>query len=592
MNLRKSTLLMLILFLPFISIGQAYAGVNATTIYNLGYPVGLAEDSAGNIYIADDHNSDASKKGIVVVPATTGMLFGQSVTAGTPKTIVAVSNPAGIAISSAGALVWSLSNGDVYALANSNQTLFGVSLSADTVTLIASGTGLRGGLDFDSTGNLYGVYIATGTFSVLPAASGTLFGQSVTANTSKTLYSNASNWFWDLAVDSAGNVFLSDGWGLQGVFVMPVNSGTMFGQSLTANTVAKLTAFGTARYAGIDVDALDAVFANTYGGTTRVISATSRTVFQRSLTANTLTNLTSTSGYILQGLLIAANGDIISGGNSTYRLVATPDLTVPGAPTIGSVTALSPTSASISFTAPASNGGATIQRYTATSSPGSISAQVVQSGSGSITVSGLTSSTAYTFRVTATNSVGTSSASSASSSITTPATDQEIAEQEAATTRAANAQREAIKRSARIEIVRMLNIPETVKVDLFRDAEILGITAGNIDALHREIFALPQKSGLEIGQVLKIARKYEVIDLIASDRVSSIYSNSLIDAGFIPADSKHKAALTNALKKKPLADRASYKAIQEVIAQETRMIQAREDRLLKIIALIASRRND
>ena len=46
--------------------------------------MGLAEDSSGNIYIADDHNPDASKKGIVVVPATTGTLFGQAVTAGTP----------------------------------------------------------------------------------------------------------------------------------------------------------------------------------------------------------------------------------------------------------------------------------------------------------------------------------------------------------------------------------------------------------------------------------------------------------------------------------------------------------------------------
>ena len=421
--------------MPFFSTSQAFAGVTATTIYSLGYPVGLAEDSAGNIYIADDHNSDSSKKGIVVVPATTGTLFGQAVTAGTPKTIVAVSNPAGIAISSGGILVWSLANGDIYGLSSSGQTLFGVSLTANTVTQIASGTGLRGGLDFDSAGNLFGVHIATGTFSVLPAASGTLFGQSVTANTSKTLYSNGSNWFWDLAVDSSGNIFISDGWGLQGVFVMPVSTGTLFGQSVTANTVEKLTAFGTTRYAGIDADASDAIYANVYGGTTKVISPTSRTVFQTALSANTLTNLSSTSGYILQGLLIASNGDIISGGNSTYRLVATPDVTVPSTPTIGVVTALSPTSASVAFTAPTSNGGATIQNYTATSTPGSITGQVFQSGSGSITVTGLTSSTAYTFTVTASNSVGTSSVSSASISITTPATDEEFAAQKIAAER-------------------------------------------------------------------------------------------------------------------------------------------------------------
>jgi hypothetical protein len=577
--------------MPFFSITGAFAGVTATTIYNLGYPVGLAEDSSGNIYIADDHNSDASKKGIVVVPATTGTLFGQAVTAGTPKTIVAVSNPAGIAISSGGVLVWSLANGDIYGLTSTNQTLFGVSLTANTVTQIASGTGLRGGLDFDSAGNLFGVYIATGTFSVLPSASGTLFGQSVTANTSKTLYSNGSNWFWDLAVDSSGNIFLADGWGLQGVFVMPVSTGTLLGQSVTANTVERLTAFGTTRYAGIDADASDAIYANVYGGTTKVISPTSRTIFQTLVSANTLTNLSSTSGYILQGLLIASNGDIISGGNSTYRLVATPDVTVPGAPTIGSVTALSPTSASVAFTAPTSNGGATIQSYTATSTPGSITGQVFQPGSGSITVTGLTSSTAYTFRVTASNSVGTSASSSASISITTPATDEELAAQKAAASRAAAAQREAEKRSARDEIVARFKILDKVTLELFNRAEVFGITSANIDELHTEIFSLPEQSRADITQVLKVARKYEVLGIIASERVKNIYSNSLIEIGLLTKEGKNKATLTQMVKKLSHEERSSYAGIKEAIEAEMAVIQARKDRLANILALIASRRN-
>ena len=590
MNLRKSVILILILLMPFFSITGAFAGVTATTIYNLGYPVGLAEDSSGNIYIADDHNSDASKKGIVVVPATTGTLFGQAVTAGTPKTIVAVSNPAGIAISSGGVLVWSLANGDIYGLTSTNQTLFGVSLTANTVTQIASGTGLRGGLDFDSAGNLFGVYIATGTFSVLPSASGTLFGQSVTANTSKTLYSG-SNWFWDLAVDSSGNIFLADGWGLQGVFVMPVSTGTLLGQSVTANTVERLTAFGTARYAGIDTDASDAIYANEYGGITKVISPTSRTIFQTLVSANTLTNLSSTSGYILQGLLIASNGDIISGGNSTYRLVATPDVTVPGAPTIGSVTALSPTSASVAFTSPTSNGGATIQSYTATSTPGSITGQVFQPGSGSITVTGLTSSTTYTFRVTASNSVGTSASSSASISITTPATNEEIAAQAAAASRAAAAQREAEKRSARDEIVARFKILDKATLELFNRAEVFGITSGNIDQFHTEIFALPEASRADITQVLKVARKYEILGIIASERVKTIYSNSLIEIGLIPKESKNKVTLTQVVKELSHEERSSYAGIKEAIEAEMAVIQARKDRLAKILALIASRRN-
>lgn len=90
---------------------------------------------------------------------------------------------------------------------------------------------------------------------------------------------------------------------------------------------------------------------------------------------------------------------------------------VPDAPAIGTVTAGNG-QATVPFTAPVSDGGATITSYTAISSPGNISATVNQSGSGSITVTGLTNGTAYTFTVFATNAIGNSAASSASNSVT------------------------------------------------------------------------------------------------------------------------------------------------------------------------------
>ena len=93
--------------------------------------------------------------------------------------------------------------------------------------------------------------------------------------------------------------------------------------------------------------------------------------------------------------------------------------TVPGAPTIGSATATGSTTATVSFTAPVSNGGSTITRYTAVSSPGSITGTLSQAGSGTITVSGLSPNTSYTFTVYATNAVGNSASSAASNSITT-----------------------------------------------------------------------------------------------------------------------------------------------------------------------------
>jgi hypothetical protein len=91
--------------------------------------------------------------------------------------------------------------------------------------------------------------------------------------------------------------------------------------------------------------------------------------------------------------------------------------TVPGAPTIGTATAGN-AQASVTFTAPSSNGGSPITGYTATSAPGGKTGSAAASP---ISVTGLTNGTAYTFTVTATNSVGTGAASSASNSVT-PAT--------------------------------------------------------------------------------------------------------------------------------------------------------------------------
>lgn len=92
----------------------------------------------------------------------------------------------------------------------------------------------------------------------------------------------------------------------------------------------------------------------------------------------------------------------------------------PDAPKFGTATAISGTSATVSFTAPSAN-GSPITSYTATSSPGGITATLEQAGSGTITITGLTQSTAYTFTIRATNAKGTSPASANSNSITTAA---------------------------------------------------------------------------------------------------------------------------------------------------------------------------
>jgi uncharacterized protein (TIGR02145 family) len=93
-------------------------------------------------------------------------------------------------------------------------------------------------------------------------------------------------------------------------------------------------------------------------------------------------------------------------------------LTYPGAPTIGTATAGN-SQATVTFTAPASDGGTPITNYTVTSS--STGATPTATGTSSpIIVTGLTNGASYTFTVTATNALGTSVASLASSPAVTP----------------------------------------------------------------------------------------------------------------------------------------------------------------------------
>lgn len=96
-------------------------------------------------------------------------------------------------------------------------------------------------------------------------------------------------------------------------------------------------------------------------------------------------------------------------------------LKVPDAPTIGAATQASSTSVSVTFTAPSNVGGGAITGYTAISSGG----QTASGASSPIVVSGLTTGTAYTFTVVATNAFGSGPRSASSNSITPAAIGQD-----------------------------------------------------------------------------------------------------------------------------------------------------------------------
>ncbi len=101
-------------------------------------------------------------------------------------------------------------------------------------------------------------------------------------------------------------------------------------------------------------------------------------------------------------------------GGGEGGIGGTVDMLMPGPPTNVTATAGNG-EATVSFNPPKSDGGNPIIRYNVTSHPGNINGSGNQSP---ITLKGLTNGTAYTFTVTASNSVGTGLASEACNSVT------------------------------------------------------------------------------------------------------------------------------------------------------------------------------
>ena len=93
--------------------------------------------------------------------------------------------------------------------------------------------------------------------------------------------------------------------------------------------------------------------------------------------------------------------------------------TTPSAPLITKVEAIDADEAVVFFTAPKDDGGSPVYYYTVTSNPAAVVITYPGQGSGSITVTGLTKATTYTFTLTAHNINGSSKAAISPAPITT-----------------------------------------------------------------------------------------------------------------------------------------------------------------------------
>jgi hypothetical protein len=133
----------------------------------------------------------------------------------------------------------------VEVLSKTTGTLFGQFDSANTTAILTAVTGLSdpSAIAFDAAGNLYVANQVSNTVTVVPKTSGTLFGQSVTTNTAAML--SAATGLQGpagIAFDAAGDLFISNRSSMAESVVAKSN-GTLAGQLVTANTTTTLSAF-------------------------------------------------------------------------------------------------------------------------------------------------------------------------------------------------------------------------------------------------------------------------------------------------------------------------------------------------------------
>lgn len=122
-----------------------------------------------------------------------------------------------------------------------------------------------------------------------------------------------------------------------------------------------------------------------------------------------------------RGVAIGPDGStafVVSGGNGSGPVLNLVPIPMPGAP--GPPTGVNATagfqSASVSWTAPASQGASAITSYTVTSNPGNVTA-TTNGGTTSATVAPLSAGVSYSFTVTATNAAGIGLPSDPSNSV-------------------------------------------------------------------------------------------------------------------------------------------------------------------------------
>ena len=142
---------------------------------------------------------------------------------------------------------------------------------------------------------------------------------------------------------------------------------------------------------------------------------------------------------------------------------------------------------------------------------------------------------------------------------------------------------------AKTDIQASVKAANGLTLELLQKAEIKGATKTNLPLINNELAKLSPEKRADFREILRVIRKYEVVDILASSDVNKIQAKLLVEIGLIPSDSKNKTSVVSALRRLSPPDRSTYEAIQAAINLEMQDIQARKDRTAAILKKIKSR---
>ena len=188
------------------------------TAAELNSPVGIALDQSGNLYIADQNNCVirrvSARTGDISTVAGTGTC--STSTSGGPPTSVSLNDPYSVALDGSGDLFISTLGGTLWELPAASGSAYGTTLTAGSLSPIATGLPFEAGVTVDAAGNVYLADFYQNTVEELSPSSSTLTTYAGTPGTSGESGNGglATNAQLDgpvgVAVTAGGNLLVSD----------------------------------------------------------------------------------------------------------------------------------------------------------------------------------------------------------------------------------------------------------------------------------------------------------------------------------------------------------------------------------------------